>query len=185
MAGVSGRTTLVYLYGPPAVGKLTIATELQRRTRFRLFHNHLTVNALREVFDFGTEAFTAVLHRTRLDVFETAVGHGIDLIFTNNSVWAVPDGRARFAEFANQARLRTESAGGRAVFVQLLAPIEVLEARVGSMPRQQHGKLLDPIRLKEMLERYDPTPLHSDDLVIDTSTLSPPEAAEAVAAALT
>jgi hypothetical protein len=182
---MSRPTTLIYLYGPPAVGKLTVAMELQRRTKFRLFHNHLTVNALREVFDLGTDAFTAVLHRTRLDVFETAVRNGIDLIFTNNSIWAVPDGRARFADFANQARRRTESAAGRAMFVQLLAPIEALEARVGSTSRRQHGKLLDPVRLQEMLELYDPAPLHSDDLVIDTSTLSPAEAAEMVATALT
>ena len=184
MTGVSGRATLLYLYGPPAVGKLTVATELQRRTGFRLFHNHLTVNALREVFDFGSDPFTEVLHRTRLDVFETAVAHGIDVIFTNNSVWAVQDGRTRFADFADQARRRAESVGGRTLFVQLLAPSEVLEARIGSTSRQQHGKLLDPHRLNEMLELYDPTPLHADDLVIDTSALSPLDAADTIARAL-
>ena len=181
---MAGRPTLVYLYGPPAVGKLTVATELQRHTGFRLFHNHLTVNALREVFEFGTDAFTAVLHRTRLDVFETAAENGIDIIFTNNSVWEVPDGRARFAAFADRARQRTEAGGGRAVFVQLLAPIDVLEDRVDSRSRQEHGKLLDPTRLNELLERYDPTPLHPDDLIIDTSALSPAEAAEVIAATL-
>ena len=72
----------------------TVATKLQHRTGFRLFHNHLTVNALRSVFDFGTVSFNDVIHRIRLDVFETAARNGIDLIFTNNSVWAVPDGRA-------------------------------------------------------------------------------------------
>ena len=181
---MAGRATLVYLYGPPAVGKLTVATALARRTRFRLFHNHLTVNALREVFEFGSDAFTAVLQRTRLDVFETAAANGIDLIFTNNSVWAGPDGRDRFAEFADRARQRTESGGGRAVFVQLVAPIDVLDARVDSESRQQHGKLVDPARLTEMLDGYDPTPLHSADLIIDTSTLTPPEAAETIATAL-
>ena len=179
-----GSSTLVYLYGPPAVGKLTVATELQRQTGFRLFHNHLTVNALREVFEFGTDAFTAVLHRTRLDVFETAAADGIDLIFTNNSVWAVPDGRRRFAEFADRARERTQSGGGRAVFVQLVAPIDVLEDRVDSRSRRQHGKLVDPTLLNEMLELYDPTPLHPGDLMIDTSVLSPNQAAQVIAATL-
>ncbi len=47
MRGMNRPATLVYLYGPPAVGKLTVATELQRLTGFRLFHNHLTVDALR------------------------------------------------------------------------------------------------------------------------------------------
>lgn len=173
----------MYLYGPPAVGKLTVAIELQRRTSFRLFHNHLTVNAMRSVFDFGTDAFSEVIHRLRLDVFETAARNGVDVIFTNNSVWAVPGGRGLFAAFARDARERVESAGGRTVFVQLRAPASVLEARVGARSRQEHGKLRDPVRLNEMLTLLDPAPLHPDDLAIDTSTASPEEAAAMIAAA--
>lgn len=48
------RATLVYLYGPPASGKLTIAGPLSELTGMPLFHNHLTVNALRPVFAFGS-----------------------------------------------------------------------------------------------------------------------------------
>lgn len=172
-----GAGTLVYLYGPPAVGKLTVAAALQRRTLFRLFHNHLTVNALISVFDFASDPFTEVLHRVRLDVFETAARHGVDLIFTNNSVWAVTDGRARFAAFTQTVTERVEAAGGRVVFVQLAAPAEVLESRVGDDSRREHGKLLDPVRLRTILQDYDLTPLAADHLVIDTSVVPPEEAA--------
>jgi hypothetical protein len=65
-------------------------------------------------------------------VFETAACNGVDVIFTNNSVWAVPDGRCLIAALANDARERVEAAGERILFVQLTAPPEVLEARVGS-----------------------------------------------------
>lgn len=178
--------TLVYLYGPPAVGKLTVATALHGLTDFRLFHNHLTVNAFRAVFDFKSPAFTEVLHRTRLDVFETAARHGIDLISTNNSIWDLPAGGGpeKFAAFAAEARRRVEKAGGRVRFVQLIAPAEVLEARVGAESRQQHGKLLDPARLREMLAAHDPSPLHDDDVVIDTATTDPPDAARVIAASV-
>ena len=175
--------TLVYLYGPPAVGKLTVATELQRRTSFRLFHNHLTVDAVRAVFEFGSDPFSDVVHRTRLDVFETAARNGIDVIFTNNSIWAVPDGRSTFAAFAAEARARVDAAGGRVVFVQLSAPPEVLVARVGAPSRRQHGKLLEPARLRQILQLHDPEPLHADDVLIDTATMSPGAAAAAIAAA--
>lgn len=174
---MSRAGTLVYLYGPPAVGKLTVATELQQRSRLRLFHNHLTVNALTPVFDFGSESFTAVLHRVRLDVFETAARAGVDLIFTNNSVWAVSVGRSRFATFAHTVRERVAATGGRVVFVQLTAPPEVLESRVGDDARRAHGKLLDPIRLRTILRDHDLSPLEADHLVIDTSVVSPAEAA--------
>ena len=175
------RATLAYLYGPPAVGKLTVATALQELTSFRLFHNHLTVNALRAVFEFRSAPFMEVLHRGRLDVFETAARAGIDVIFTNNSVWAVPDGRRHFEAFAAEARARVEAAGGQVVFAQLTAPAEVLEARVASPSRVEHGKLLDAERLREMLAGFDMTPLHGDDVIIDTSELAPPEAASTIA----
>lgn len=175
---------VVYLYGPPAVGKLTVASELQRRTGLRLFHNHLTVDALTSVFDFGTDAFTEVLHRVRLDVFETAARNGIDLIFTNNSAWAVEDGRARFARFAETVRRRVEAAGGRVLFVQLAAPLSVLTARVSDDSRRAHGKLLDPRRVRTMLQHHDLTPLEPDHLILDTSVLSPSGAATRIEHAL-
>jgi predicted kinase len=180
---MSVRATLVYLYGPPAVGKLTVATELERLTGFRLFHNHVTVNAIRSVFDFASDPFTEVLHRTRLDVFETATRHGVDVIFTNNSIWGGDGGRVLFAEFARTARERVEAAGGRVVFVQLDAPPEVLEARVDAASRREHGKLVDPVRLRQMLELHERAPLHADDVVIDTSATSAIDAARMIAAA--
>jgi hypothetical protein len=51
---------LIFLHGPAAVGKLTVARELAHLTGFGLFHNHLTVDALTAVFDFGTEPFICV-----------------------------------------------------------------------------------------------------------------------------
>ena len=167
------RATLVYLYGPPAVGKLTVAAELQARTGMRLFHNHLTVDAARAVFDFASAPFTEVLHRMRLDVFETAARHGVDVIFTNNSAWRGPNGRVRFAAFAEEARQRVESAGGRVVFVQLTAPDEVLEQRVTTDSRRNLGKLVDRHRLRELLAQMDPSPLHGDDIVLDTGAMDP------------
>jgi cytidylate kinase len=48
---------LVSIHGPVAAGKLTVARELSHLTGFRLFHNHLTVDAVAAVFDFGSEPF--------------------------------------------------------------------------------------------------------------------------------
>jgi replication-associated recombination protein RarA len=45
---------LIFLYGPPGVGKLTVAQELAGMTGYKLFHNHLTVDLVYAVFDFGT-----------------------------------------------------------------------------------------------------------------------------------
>ena len=161
---------LVYLYGPPAVGKLTVARRVQELTGFRLFHNHLTVNAVVEVFEFRSKPFEDVLHRMRLDVFSTAASHGVDLIFTNNMAWA------GFHDWARQV----EAMAGQCVFVQLTAPIDVLCARVAGEDRAAHGKIVDPVRLREQVLAADLSPVHADDLVIDTSVVSPDDAAHLI-----
>jgi chloramphenicol 3-O-phosphotransferase len=183
---VDGVATLVYLYGPPASGKLTVATALAARTGFRLFHNHLTVNAVRSVFDFGSPAFSSVLHRMRLDVFSTAMQAGVDVIFTNNSAWSGVDPRDRFTAFVDEVERAVSAGGGGGVvrFVQVTAPDDVLAARVDAASRRDHGKLTDPVRLRELLASLDRTPLHADDLLVDTSVLSPEDAAERIASTL-
>ncbi len=173
--------TLVYLYGPPASGKLTIAQHLAALTGARLFHNHLTVDAIAPVLHFGSPAFTEVLHRLRLDVLATAARTGVDVIFTNNSAWGGPEPRRRFAAFARRAAEVVAGNGGRTVFVQVVAPPSVLEDRVANTSRQAHGKLVDVQHLRELLEVHDPDPLHPGDLVLDTERLPPDRAAREIA----
>lgn len=171
---------LVYIYGPPASGKLTIAERLTRLSGLPLFHNHLTVDALRPVFTFGTQPFRDTLHKIRLQVFEMAARAGISMIFTNNSAWPGADARERFCEFAGEAKRIVCAEGGRVQFVRVTAPLPVLEERVNNESRQMHKKLVEVGRLRELVSALDQTSLHVDDLVIDTSLVGPEEAAIAV-----
>src|ERR1022692_3590515 len=61
---------LVFLYGPPAVGKLTVAKELSKLTGYRVFHNHLTVDLMETLFGWGTPRFSDFLTRYRLELLE-------------------------------------------------------------------------------------------------------------------
>ena len=106
-------------------------------------------------------------------VFEAAANAGISLIFTNNSAWSRPDPRARFEAAAANARRIMASHGGRTVFVRLTAPQSALEERVANESRQAHDKLVDVGRLRELLADFDASPLHPDDLVIDTGRIEP------------
>jgi hypothetical protein len=177
MTTFGGKPTLLYIYGPPASGKLTVATALAELTGYSLFHNHLSVDAVSCVLPFGSKPFTEVLHRLRLDVFQTAARAGISVIFTNNSAWSGPDARSRFTAFATAAGRLVEAEGGRTVFVKLTAPLAVLEDRVAHVSRLRLGKLVDIARLRELVTGLDQTALHPGDLEIDTSTVGAGEAA--------
>ncbi|HEX4092711.1 MAG TPA: hypothetical protein VHZ33_28670 [Trebonia sp.] len=176
--------TLIYIYGPPASGKLTVAERVSELTGFPLFHNHLTVNAVRPVFAFGSPPFTEAIRAMRRAVFEAAAKAGISLVYTNNSAWSQPHPRARFEEAAEAARRIMASHGGRTVFVRLTAAQSDLEERLANDSRRAHDKLVDVVRLRELLADLDPSPLHPDDLAIDTGQTSPEEAARTIVAAL-
>ena len=73
---------LVFIHGPAASGKLTVARELAARTGLSLFHNHLVVDALLAVFPFGSPAFVDLRERIWLDVFAAAAAEDRSMIFT-------------------------------------------------------------------------------------------------------
>ena len=78
----------VVLFGPPAVGKMTVGYELAKLTGFRLFHNHMTIDLVLNFFDFGTPPFTRLVNEFRTRVFEEVAASGLPgLIFTY--VWAL------------------------------------------------------------------------------------------------
>ena len=75
---------LVMLFGNAAVGKMTVGQELMKRTGLRLFHNHMTIEPILEVFgDFNS----AAIQRCREVIFEEfAKSDRYGMIFTY--MWA-------------------------------------------------------------------------------------------------
>src|SRR5262245_59151760 len=167
---------LVFIYGPVASGKLTVGRELQKLTDFRLFHNHLVVDALLAVFPFGSDSFVRLREETWLSVFREAAEQEISLIFT-----FAPERTVRPTFVAEALRVVTQ-AGGRIHFVELTCPIEELERRLDNPVRAQFLKLRD-VELFRALRRDgmdDVPPLPSSGLTIDTAQTSPTEAARRI-----
>ncbi|HEY0596777.1 shikimate kinase [Sphingopyxis sp.] len=163
---------LIFIHGPAASGKLTVARELATLTGLPLFHNHLVVDALLAVFPFGSPAFVELRERIWLDVFRAAAAEGRSLIFTFHPEASVaPDFPARVVAVV-------EAAGGRVDFVGLTCAPEVVEARVGAASRQASGKLSSLALLRELEAKgafaYPPIPAAIE---IDTGAVQPAEAA--------
>ncbi len=78
---------LLFLFGEAAVGKMTVGQELCKITDFRLFHNHMTIEPVLEVF--GTLNRT-VVDRCRWVFFEEfAKSDNYGMIFS--FMWAFDD----------------------------------------------------------------------------------------------
>lgn len=169
---------LVFLFGPPAVGKLTIARELAARTGLALFHNHLVVDTLLAVFPFGSEPFVRLREQFWLAVLADAARDGVSLIFTFAPEPTVaPD-------FPARARAIFGSNGGGAVhFVRLEVSPEVQEARLGAEDRTRFGKLtsLDVLRQIRAGHEASMAAMPAPEIVIDTGSLAPNESAIRIA----
>jgi len=163
---------LVFLHGPAASGKLTVGRELSRLTGYRLFHNHLVVDAVTAVFEFGSESFVRLREEMWLAVFRESALRGVSLIFT-----FAPERTVR-ESFVGEAVAAVEGAGGRVVFVELRCPASELERRIDDDSRAEFGKL----RSKELFQELRAAgafeyPKLPSDLTVDTGVLSPEEAA--------
>lgn len=78
----------VVIFGPPAVGKMTVGHELSKLTGLKLFHNHMSIDLVLNFFEFGRPQFRRLVSEFRVRIFEEVAAsdlHG--LIFT--FVWAL------------------------------------------------------------------------------------------------
>ena len=125
---------LVMLFGPPAVGKMTVGRELSGLTGYPLFHTHLSIEPVLEIFRFGSPAFAQQLRR---GVIEEAVAMGRPgLIFSY--VWALDDPADR--AYVDHLTEPVRTSGGRLDFVELYAAQDVRLAREGTPLRIEHKR---------------------------------------------
>ena len=172
--------TFVLLYGPPAVGKLTVAQELAKLTGFKVFHNHLSIDLVETVFPRGTLSFGRVGKSIRQLVFEEATRENVSLIFTY--VYAYPQDNPE-VQWMLEA---VEKHGATTLLVQLSCTPEKLNERVGADSRRAKNTILDAELLNELLTTYDLfTPYSAlPSLQLDTTDTPPRETAAAIAAHL-
>jgi chloramphenicol 3-O-phosphotransferase len=169
---------LIFIFGMPASGKLTVAQELAAITGYKLFHNHLAVDLLLSVFEFGSGPFVELREEIWLGVFAQACRSGLEgLIFT-----FAPEATVR-PEFVANAQRTVAEGGGVVEFVELVCPVEELKLRMDSAARRGFQKLTS-VELFEQLKAagvFDALAMPVAKVVIDTSQYTPAEAAREIA----
>lgn len=170
---------LVFIHGPAASGKLTVAEALRDQTGLRLFHNHLVVDTLLAVFPFGSPSFVRLREELWLAVIAEAITQNVSLIFTFNPEATVsPTFPARVAD-------QVRNAGGRFLSVKFVCDEVELDRRVSDASRSRFKKLtsVDTYRALRQASAFA-YPAIPSDLEMDTGKVSPDEAARAIAQVL-
>ena len=73
---------LVFIYGPPAAGKLTVAKELSKLTGFKVFHNHLAVDLAEHFFEFKSKPFYDIHTRIMNNLYHVILKYKVNAIAT-------------------------------------------------------------------------------------------------------
>lgn len=126
---------LILIFGPQAVGKMTVGHELERITDLKLFHNHMTIDLVNPFFDYGTSEGKRLVNLFREEIFkEVAKSNLYGLIFT--FVWAF-DMKSDW-DYVDRVCEIFESNGGTVYFVELEADMDTRLERNKSPHRLIH-----------------------------------------------
>lgn len=179
--------TLVIILGPPAVGKMAVGAELSALTGLPLFHNHVSIEAVLPVFDFGSPPFNRLVGGFRERMFAEVVESELPgLIFTY--VWAFDQAGDR--AFIDGLKALFESHGGRAVFVELWSDLDTrlernrhphrLSAKASKRDVEASSRRLIELDKRHRLTSDGDFPF-PDHLLIDNTETPASEVARAIA----
>ena len=159
---------LIFIYGAPAAGKLTVANEIAEQTGYKVFHNHLSIDCIVPIFDFGTKPFQKLIELIRVETVAEAARENVSLIYTFCYAKNLDD--------AHVSRIikAFEQNGGEVYFVLLRCEKAELERRILKESRKQFGKANNLEILNELLDKHDLfSPVNErESLIIDNTNLS-------------
>jgi hypothetical protein len=166
---------LLILFGPPAVGKMTVGKILEEQAGFKLFHNHAIMDGIMHIFGRGSLAEDRLSRGIREQVIKQAADSNIDLIFTY--VWNFS--RDKGKQNIDAYKQLYESRGGEVYFVELVAPQSIRAARAND-PERYRIKAYAPtsaeIAQTEQTQKFQsPSPFYYPEqyMQIDTSKKQP------------
>jgi len=179
------KTKVIYIYGAPAVGKLTTAKALSEITGFKVAHNHLSTDLVRSVFERGSPVGDMLIVKIRFELLEAVVKEQINgLIITGAHAhdYIYPNGESD-DWYARQLEMITEKYGGEFYGVSLTTTTETLMQRVVENDRLEWGKIHSAEVLNNVLQKNDFTqaaPL-KNTISIDNTDVSAHEVAAKIA----
>lgn len=176
----------ILIFGPQAVGKMTVGKSLAEITGFKLFHNHMTIDLLQPIFGFSKEMWQLSGH-FRQEVFKTAAESNLKgLIFTY--VWAFD--QKEDWDYVNEICKLFEEKEVPVVFVELQTSLEKrlernlhpdrLEAKFLKKDTTSSEKHLLESQQKFRLNSYEGEITRANYLRIDNTNRTPDDVAHEI-----
>lgn len=123
---------LVFIIGDAAVGKMTVGQELMKITGLRLFHNHMTIEPVIEIFGRCDRKTIAEMRDLIFSNFAASENYG--MIFTLMMDFDMPSEW----EYLEHIKEIFEPYGTEFFYVELIAPQEIRLKRNISENRLKH-----------------------------------------------
>ena len=170
---------VLFLHGPAASGKHTIGSLLSSILDMPLFHNHLVVDTVRALFDFGTPEFVALRGALWRESFSAAAVARKSFIFTFN-----PEATVTYSLLEDLLAL-VNAASGQVHFVEFQCDDKTISERLNEPSRAAFGKLSDKVLYASIKSAggFDFPPLPRPIICIDTARHAPIESAQLIAEA--
>jgi len=111
----------VLIFGPHAVGKMTVGQELAKVTDLKLFHNHMTIDLVSPFFPYKTKTGKRLVRLFRREFFKEVAKSDLEgIIFTY--VWKFS--KKISCDIVKSTCEIFESQGGEVYFVELEADLD-------------------------------------------------------------
>lgn len=154
----------ILIFGPQAVGKMTVGQELAKLTDLKIFHNHMTIDLVSPFFDYSTKEAKRLVSLLRNELFEEVSKSDLyGMIFTY--VWAF-DLQSDW-DYINHVVSIFESKGAAVYFVELEAELDERLERNKSPYRLEHKPKKRDIEwfeknLKETMKKHRLNSFHDE-----------------------
>ncbi len=135
---------LLFIFGAHAAGKMTVGQAVSRITPMKLFHNHMTIEPVIELFGAYNGAVTERLRQVVFEEFVKTDNYG--LIFT--FIWAFEE--SYDTEYVRALTKLYQDAGAQVDYVELLCPQEVRLQRNRTENRLKEKASKRNVELSEM-----------------------------------
>ena len=135
---------LLFIFGAHAAGKMTVGQAVSRITPMKLFHNHMTIEPVIELFGAYNGAVTERLRQVVFEEFVKTDNYG--LIFT--FIWAFEE--PHDTEYVRALTKLYQDAGAQVDYVELLCPQEVRLQRNRTENRLKEKASKRNVELSEM-----------------------------------